>query len=183
VYSHHRQGFYCEGAWLQQLAFQVDYSQGAQIDIVPPAGQLPSLANVSTASVSLVVRPEHRLRMENTYLLDRLTNRATGASIFNNDIFRSTCIYQVNQKLSFRVIPQYTTVLANPAATSLSTTKTFNADFLITYLVNPFTALYIGYNRNMDNLELLPAYELLRTRGLATDGKQFFVKFSYSFRR
>src|SRR5208337_5051664 len=156
-----------------------------QINIVPPTGQLPSLANLSTASVSLVLRPEHRLRMENTYLLDRLTDRATGASIFNNDILRSTCIYQVNQKLSFRVIPQYTTVLANPATTSLSTTKTFNADFLFTYLVNPFTALYVGYNSNMDNLELLPgpaAAQLLRTRGLATDGKQFFVKFSYLFR-
>jgi len=183
TYSHHRQGIYCEGAWIQQLAFKLDYSQGAQINVVPPTGQLPSLANLSTASFSLTVRPEHRLRVVNTYLLDRLTNRATGASIFNNDIFRSECIYQVNQKLSFRVIPQYTTVLANPAATSLSTTKTFNADFLVTYLVNPFTALYIGYNRNMDNLELLPEYQLLHTRNLATDGKQFFVKLSYSFRR
>ena len=118
--------------------------------------------------------------------VDRLTDRMTGASIFNNHIIRSTCTWQFNQKLSARVIPQYTTVLANPVATSLSTTKTFNADFLVSYLVNPFTALYVGYNRNMDNLELLPpsaAYTLLRTRGLATDGKQFFVKLSYSFRR
>ena len=68
--------------------------------------------------------------------------------------------------------------------TSLGTSKNFNADFLLTYLLNPFTALYIGYNRNMDNLELLrysPYNQLLRTQGLLPDGHQFFVKFSYLF--
>ncbi len=185
VFSHHRQGVYFETALFQQATFKVDYSQGAQINVVPPSGQLPELANVSTANVTLLVRPERHLRMENTYLFDRLADRATGASIFDNHIIRSTCIYQFNKKLSLRVIPQYTTVLANSLTTSLSTSKTFNTDFLFTYLVNPFTALYVGYNQNLDNLELLTgpaAAQLLRTRGLATDGKQFFVKFSYLLR-
>jgi len=185
VFSHHRQGVYFETALLQQATLKADYSQGAQINVVPPSGRLPVLANVSTGSLSLVFRPERRLRMENTYLLDRLTDGATGASVFTNHIIRSTCVYQLNKKLSLRVIPQYTTVLANPLETSLSTGKTFNTDFLFTYLLNPFTALYVGYNQNLDNLELLPgpaAAQLLRTRGLATDGKQFFVKFSYLLR-
>jgi uncharacterized protein DUF5916/TonB-dependent receptor-like protein len=185
VFSHHRQGVYFETALLQQATFKVDYSQGAQINVVPPSGRLPVLANVSTGSLSLVFRPERRLRMENTYLLDRLTDAVTGASVFTNHIIRSTCVYQFNKMLSLRIIPQYTTVLANPLETSLSTSKTFNTDFLFTYLLNPFTALYVGYNQNMDNLELLSgpaAAQLLRTRGLSMDGKQFFVKFSYLFR-
>jgi hypothetical protein len=185
VYSHHRQGLYFETALLEKATFKADYSQGAQINVVPPSGRLPALANVSTASVSLLVRPERHLRMENTYLLDRLTDRASGASIFNNHIIRSTSTWQFNKKLSLRVIPQYNTVLANPLATSLSTTKNFNVDFLFAYLMNPFSAIYVGYNRNLDNLELLStasAFQILRTRSLATDGRQFFVKFSYLVR-
>ncbi len=184
VYSHHRQGAYFETALLTQLAFKADYSQGTQLNVVPPSGQLPLLANLSQASLSLVVRPERHLRIENTYLLDRLVDRTTGESVFNNDIIRSVWTWQFNRKLSVRVIPQYNSVLANPARTSLGTSKNFNADFLLTYLLNPFTALYIGYNRNMDNLELLrytPYNQLLRTQGLLTDGHQFFVKFSYLF--
>jgi len=184
VYSHHRQGAYFETALLTQLAFKADYSQGAQLNVVPPSGQLPLLANLSQAGLSLVVRPERHLRIENTYLLDRLVDRTTGESVFNNDIIRSVWTWQFNRKLSVRVIPQYNSVLANPARTSLGTSKNFNADFLVTYLLNPFTALYIGYNRNMDNLELLPYTpynQLLRTQGLLTDGHQFFVKFSYLF--
>jgi hypothetical protein len=182
VYSHHRQGLYFETSLLSQVSFKADYSQGAQINIVPPAGQLPLLADVNTANVSLVLRPEKHLRIENTYLFDRLSDRLTGASVFNNHIIRSTWLYQFNQRLSLRIIPQYTTVLANPAFTSLSTTKNFNGDFLFTYLVNSFTALYVGYNGNMDNIQLLSAIasnQILRTPGLYQDGHQVFVKFSY----
>jgi hypothetical protein len=185
VYSHHRQGLYFETALLEKITFKADYSQGAQINVVPPSGALPTLANASIASLSFVVRPERHLRMENTYLLDRLTDRASGASIFNNHILRSTCTWQFNKKLSLRVIPQYNTVLANPVATSLTTTKNFNVDFLFAYLLNPFSAIYVGYNHNLDNLELLSsgsANQILRTRNLATDGRQFFVKFSYLVR-
>jgi hypothetical protein len=185
VYSHHRQGLYFETSLISQVSFKADYSQGAQINIVPPAGQLPLLSNVNMASVGLVLRPEKHLRVQNTYLLDRLTDRMTGASVFNNHIIYSEWIYQFSQKLSLRVIPQYTTVLANPAFTSLATTKNFNGDFLFTYLVNPFTALYVGYNSNMDNIQLLSALagnQLLRTPGLLQDGHQFFVKFSYLLR-
>jgi hypothetical protein len=185
VFSHHRQGLYFESAPTTQVAFKADYSQGAQINIVPPTGLLPLLSNMNTATVSLTVRPEHHLSIVNTYLFDRLRDRTTGASVFNNHILRSTWVWQFNRKLSFRVIPQYTTVLANPVYTSLKTTKNLNADFLVTYLLNPFTALYVGYNGNMDNLQLLsstPGSQILRTPGLYRDGHQFFVKVSYLVR-
>jgi hypothetical protein len=32
-------------------------------------------------------------------------------------------------------------------------TKSFNADFLITYLVHPGTAVYVGYNSDLQNLD------------------------------
>jgi hypothetical protein len=182
VYSHHRDGLYFETSRISQVSFKADYSQGALININPPAGQLPLLSNVNLASVGLVLRPGKHLRIQNTYLLERLTDRATGASAFNNHIIYSEWVYQFNQRYSIRVIPQYTAVLANPAFSSLSTSKNFNGDFLFTYLVNPFTALYVGYNGNMDNIQLLQSMggnAILRTPGLYQDGHQFFVKLAY----
>jgi len=55
--------------------------------------------------------------------------------------------------------------LANPALTSLSTTKQFNSDFLITYLLHPGTAIYVGYNSDLQNLMLdSAAGTITRTR-------------------
>ena len=78
-------------------------------------------------------------------------------------------------------------MLANPNFTSLPTTKNLNADFLITYLLHPGTAVYVGYNSNLQNLDhhllLAPDGSLLRTRdSLLNDSRQFFVKVSYLFR-
>jgi hypothetical protein len=77
-------------------------------------------------------------------------------------------------------------VLSNPLLSSLSPTKNFNADFLITYLVHPGTAIYVGYNSNLQNLDrrLLPTPTGLLTTpdSFINDGRQFFVKASYLYR-
>lgn len=69
---------------------------------------------------------------------------------------------------------------------AFASTKGFNADFLITYLVHPGTAVYAGYNSNLSNLDrrLLPMPTgLLTTRDeFLNDSRQFFVKISYLWR-
>lgn len=68
------------------------------------------------------------------------------------------------------------------------TRKNVNADFLITYLLNPGTALFVGYNSNAQNLALVPKSltgetDITRPPNLyINDAKQFFVKFSYLYR-
>jgi hypothetical protein len=147
---------------------------------------VPVLANLTFADLGLTLHPRGRLRIDNTYLFTRLTDRGSGASIFNNHILRSKWNWQFTRELSLRVILQHETVLTNPALTALETGKNFNADFLITYLVNPWTALYIGYNGNAQNIALLPTAtgsEIVRhRRRFINDAKQFFIKFSYLFR-
>jgi predicted porin len=110
----------------------------------------------------------------------------TGANVLTNHIFRSKWNYQFNRELSLRVIVQYDSVLTNPEFTDEETTKNINADFLLTYLINPWTALYVGYNSNAQNIHIVPTdsgAEIARRRnGFLNDGKQFFVKFSYLFR-
>ncbi len=111
-----------------------------------------------------------------------LTGRASGSSLFNNHIARTKTTWQFTPELSLRVILQYNAILASREFTRLETSKNFNADFLFTYLVNPWTALYLGYNGNLQNLELVTGPsgpELVRTNRLQTDARQFFIKLSY----
>ena len=114
------------------------------------------------------------LKIENTYLFERLrANRSTylfvqsqipgiGRSIFNDHILRSKWNWQFTPQLSVRVILQYNALLAGTPGvgspyTYLPTEKQFNADFLITYLVHPGTAIYVGYNSDLQNLAIVPA--------------------------
>jgi len=156
----------------------------------------------------LTFRPVKPLKIENTYLFERL--RATdnefrlalaqmpgvpiGKGIFNNHIVRSKWNWQFTPQLSLRVILQYNSVLANTPGntfypyTFLPTQKQFNADFLLTYLVHPGTAIYVGYNGDLQNLDhnLMPdpagLAGLFTSKGYINDSRQFFVKVSYQFR-
>jgi len=104
----------------------------------------------------------------------------------NSHIIRSRWTYQYNKELSFRTIFQYNGVIANPLYTSADRQKNFNTDFLVTYLVHPGTAFYLGYNSNLENLNGLAITDhtgLFRTnRSYINDGKTVFAKISYLFR-
>jgi hypothetical protein len=167
---------------------------------------LPFLAHVDTASGLLTLRPVKPLKIENTYLFERL--RATeatyllaqtatsgvGKGIFDNHIVRSKWNWQFTPQLSLRMIFQYNSVLANAPGntifpyTYLPTEKQFNADVLVTYLVHPGTAIYVGYNSDLQNLDVVPGtpvstgYVVNTAKGYLNDSRQFFVKASYQFR-
>jgi hypothetical protein len=181
AFSHRRNGFYAGSQILPQVSLEAEFTRGTGINFRPPEGQAPVLANVTRANLGIILRPLTRLRIDNAYLLERLTDRARGASIFNNHIVRSSWNVQFNRELSLRVILQYDAVLAHRELTALETSRNFNADFLVTYLVNPWTALYVGHNGNLREFDLLssaPGTEPVRPRGFVNDTRQFFIKFS-----
>lgn len=171
---------------LRQVTLHADYRWGTRVNYVAPAGQEPFLAGRTSATVTVTVRPMKALRVDNTYLLFRLHDRLSSAGVFNNHIIRSKVNYQFTKALSFRFIGEYNSVLANPAFTSLKTSKNLNGDFLFTYLLRPSTALYVGYNSNLENLAsplaVGPDGDLVRGRRFLNDGRNFFVKASYLFR-
>ena len=179
-----RKGFFLKTDFLPQLGIQAEHSVGTRINFVPPAGEEPTLANVTSTNLRLTLRPLTPLRIDNTYILERLTDRLTQGktSVFNNHILRSRWNWQFNRELSLRVIFQYDTVLAHPLVTELESSKNFNADFLVTYQANPWTALFVGYNGNAQNIALAPTplgSRIIRTHDFIHDARQFFVKFSY----
>src|SRR5258706_16184010 len=137
----------------------------------------------------LTLRPIKPLKVENTYLFERLRTIGTNSGIFNDHIIRSKWNWQFTPQLSLRVILQYNALLANTPGntvfpyTHLPTSKRFNADFLITYLVHPGTAIYVGYNSDLQNLDVVPGVGVSNTaKGYINDSRQFFVKVSYMFR-
>jgi len=179
-------GFTFDSSYFSLVGVSGFVGRGKRINFAPPSGEEPFLADETPARLDITVRPGSGLRVDNTYLLTRLTDRASDESVFNNHIFRSKWNYQFTRELSLRVILQYDTTLANPSLTSLETTKNFNADFLITYLLHPGTALFIGYNGNARNIDLVPTPDgatLVHPRNrFINDAKQFFIKFSYLYR-
>ena len=165
----------------------------------------PFVAREDNASATIILRPMKPLKIENTYLFERLRPTAAayafaqsqtpgaGHSIFNDHILRSKWNWQFTPQLSARVILQYNALLAGTPGvgspyTYLPTSRQFNADFLITYLVHPGTAIYVGYNSDLQNLQVVPrtpttpGYITSTARGYLNDSRQFFVKVSYMFR-
>jgi hypothetical protein len=165
----------------------------------------PFVAREDNAQASLIIRPFQPLKIENTYLFDRLRAGdgaflaaqaqfpGAGRGIFNDHILRSKWNWQFTPQLSVRVILQYNALLAGTPGvgspyTYLPTSREFNADFLITYLVHPGTAIYVGYNSDLQNLYVVPAapgspgFVTNTARGYLNDSRQFFMKVSYLFR-
>ena len=185
-YAHYHQGCFFFSNFFKQVRTEGEVGFGTDTNYDPATGP-PVLAKSSYAQITATVRPVGRLTIDNTYLLTRLRDQFTDANIFNNHIIRSKWNYQFTRELSLRIIGQYSAVLANPQLTSLQTTKSFNADVLLTYLLHPGTAVYVGYNSNLQNLDrslgLDPNGNLLRTQNrFLNDGRQFFVKVSYLLR-
>jgi hypothetical protein len=213
-YHEHRSGTSFQTGYFKKVTVGASYYWGDGINFVPAANALPQslLGRLDTATGTLTFRPVKPLKIENTYLFERL--RATeneylltlseiaqttpgvpiGKGIFNNHIVRSKWNWQFTPQLSLRLIMQYNSVLANTPGntfypyTYLPTEKEFNADFLLTYLVHPGTAIYVGYNSDLQNLDhslmLDPAglAGLYTAKGYMNDSRQFFVKVSYQFR-
>src|SRR5262249_8302645 len=130
---------------------------------------------------------------DNTFQFIHRQYPGAGRAIFNDHIIRSKWNWQFTPQLSLRLILQYNALLAGTPGvgspyTYLPTQREFNADFLITYLVHPGTAIYVGYNSDLQNLSLVrqtpssPGYVTNTARGFMNDSRQLFVKVSYMFR-
>ena len=189
-------GFVIKGSPLRRLTFNTKVIRDGIVLIDVPVGLLPITGNETAITHTMSLKLTRHLVVDNTYILDRVVNGATHHAAFNNHIIRSKWNYQFTPALSLRLIAQYNGLLANPAQSSLTNTKNMNFDFLVTYLPHPGTAVYVGYNSDLENLvpglcHQLPGSTvcipngpgLVRNNSFINDGRQFFVKISYLFRR
>ena len=195
-YTHVIGGAQINTQYFKWINLSVEMDWGTATNFVPRTGP-PVLGYQNTGFFKATVRPTKGLTIENTYLMTRLLDQNTNLNIFNNHIMRSKWNYQFTKEFSLRLIGEYDTTISNPFLTTLQNTKGFNGDVLFTYLLTPGTAIYAGYNSDLQNLDPrllrlcagLPCFPgegfdgLARTRnGFINDGRQIFIKLSYLFR-
>ncbi len=156
---------------------------GNQINLSPIVGQEPSEADWRQLNLGLSLRPSTQLRIDNTVLWTGLDEPVTGRRVFSDRILRTRWNWQFTRELSVRAILQYDHTSTDPLLTSLETRKNLNADLLITYRLNPWTAVYAGVNANGQNIELIDQpggdRRIGRVDDLRGDAHQFFIKASY----
>ena len=165
-------------AW---LGIRGESWKGRSINFISPT--VPRRGISHGGNITLLFKPIDKLQIDNTYILSRLRDAATGQNVFNSHIVLSKANYQINRELSVRFIGQYNATIAGNAMTSvIPTDKGFNADFLVTWLLHPGTAVYLGYNSNLQNPDPTFAGPGTAPNRFVNDGRQVFVKISYLFR-
>jgi len=178
-------GLYGDTQLSRIVSLSGEFTRGTVINVVPPDGVRPELADSTQGTLTFTWFTTRSVKLQGTYILSRLTEREDGRRVFDNHIGRAKLSWQPTPRLTLRTIVQYDALVADPALTSLEKTRNLNVDVLATYLVNPWTALYVGYNNNQNTRRLLPvedSFDLVQSDRLGPDSWQFFVKFSYLFR-
>ena len=169
--------------WLRWLAVDASYAWGTDVNHDPAPDLEPFLAQATEAEVEITVRPGPRLRLGQAYVASGLNSG--GARVFTEQRLRTKINYQFNRFLSVRAILDYETVTPNAAFTDEDQERKWSGDILLTYLLNPGTALYLGYIDQYEDVEILPRSrsDLRRIGSRATSvGRQAFAKVSYLWR-
>jgi len=193
-FRQHRTEFQFNSAPWKWLAVNADYQFGQNINYYPASGLEPFGARSRYAQAGFTWRPMPRIKIDENYIYTWLgadqkwlpaNAPPTTATIFNNHILRTKVNYQFTRELSLRTILDYNAVLPNPSLVALEKSKRIGADILLTYLLHPGTAFYLGYSDGYENLAFDPKANpaLRRTQSPDTStGRQVFVKISYLFR-
>jgi hypothetical protein len=175
-------GVFFSSFFIPQLSFFGEFNMGRDINFFPGTGLAPSQVKANFGILQTTVKPFAQLTIINTYLLNRLRTEDGRRAIFNDHTLRSQWNYQFTRELSLRFIAQYNGTLVNPVLTSQPGRKNLNADVLVTWLLNPGTAVYVGYNTNMTNPDPTFLGPGTVPNRYINDARGFFVKASYLFR-
>jgi hypothetical protein len=166
---------------LARFGFTLNFEAGDAINNDPATGAEPELVDSATTTFDFLWRPSDRLRVDTSFIQVALDDPLSGGPVLENDIVRTRWNYQFTKEWSLRFIAQQEETKPTELS-GLTLDKNRNYDVLVRYVLNPWSALYVGYNSNSSNYQLVETEdgtEVVRTNGLDQDGEQFFVKFSY----
>ena len=172
--------------YFKAVTFDWNYSWGTRINYSTPAGVNAFLGRGNEANVNLTIRPTSRIKIDEIYDLTTLrTEAARPETVFVNHLLRSRLNFQYNRQLSLRVIIDYNALLQNPLLFDADRQKRITGDVLLTWLLHPGTAVYVGYTDTLENAALMTGdpNAVIRTNlPSTTTQRQFFAKISYLFR-
>lgn len=116
-------------------------------------------------------QPTDALRMSLSYTKVRLTRNDTGLAAFDDNIFSLRGTYQFTRFWFARARADYTTLNSR-----------MRMQYLLGWTPNPGTSLFVGYNDDLNRSGLNPFTGDLEP-GFRRNGRLFFIKMSYLFRR
>jgi hypothetical protein len=155
-----------------------DFGAGARFPRVSPAALLdadapldPGPGNLLNATMNLNFQPTDALRVSLNYNKSRLTRHDTRRTAFDENLYALSAAYQFTRFTFARARIDYTTINSR-----------LRGQFLLGWTPNPGTALYIGYNDDLAFNGFNPFTQVLEP-GFRRNGRTFFVKLSYLFRR
>jgi hypothetical protein len=179
-FRRHDANVFLHTEYFKRATFDFNYARGTRINYDPAAGLAPFLANGSELQAGFTLRPVARLKIDEVYYLTRM--RTARASVFVNHLTRTRINYQFSRALSLRMIADYNAVLENASLIDLKRQKRITGDALLTYLIHPGTAFYVGYTDRLENLGLFNGTVTPIGFPSTTTARQFFAKVSYLFR-
>lgn len=172
--------------FFSRLSTSVNITWGSRVNLIPPAAAPPAVADLSSVSAELSWRLTSGILFTGTYLSEQLREQhGARDTAFRVEIARARLDWQLARRLSLRFIVQQEEIYANARLTRLNSSLKLDADVLASYLLNPWTAVYVGWNGVFDERLLLDSTmppSIARTLGdLRLSDRQFFIKVSRLF--
>jgi hypothetical protein len=163
---------YTAGQMEYDLGNGPDFPRASQAALLNPGnGFDPGPGNQLTIEASLRYQPTTAFQTQLNYNKRRLVRHDTGLVAFDDNIFSSRSIYQFSRNTFARLRIDYSTL-----------NKHLRPQFVLGWTPNPGTALYIGYNDDVS----YNGYNQFTGRfepGLRGNGRTFFIKAAYLFRK
>ncbi|MDT5155797.1 MAG: hypothetical protein QOH51_154 [Acidobacteriota bacterium] len=161
--------------------FDLDFGGGPGFPRVSPAALAepaepdapldPGAGNLLDLSGYAYYQPTDALRVTLDYLKNRLVRDDTHLVAFDDDIYSVRATYQFTRFVAARARVDYTSLQSRA-----------RAQFLFAWTPNPGTAIYAGYNDDVNHNGYSPTSGLYEP-GFRRNGRTFFVKMSYLFRK
>ncbi len=144
---------------------------GANPDDCPGAAQDPGRGDQLRIESNFTYQPTNALRLSLDYVKDRLVRRDTGLVAYDDNIYTLRGTYQFTRFTFARARIDYDTLASS-----------VRGQFLMGWTPNPGTSFYVGYNDDLNYNGFGPFTGRLEP-GFRRNGRTFFIKMSYLFRR
>jgi hypothetical protein len=144
---------------------QMDYDLGAGVPYNPGPG------NQLLIESSFRYQPTTAFQTQLNFNKVRLVRNDSGRVAFDDNIFSSRSTYQFSRYLYARLRLDYSTI-----------SEKIRPQLVFGWTPSPGKALYIGYSDNFNYYGRNP-FNDAPERGLQSNGRTFFIKMSYLFRK
>lgn len=158
--------------------FDFDFGAGPRFPRASPAALAdpdapldPGAADTFDLGVSVEYKPIAALRASVDYNRNRLVRNETGRLVFVDNIYSFKATYQFTRFLFARARVDYDSLAAR-----------LRGQYLFGWTPNPGTSFYVGYNDDLNHNGFSPFTSHFEP-GFRRNGRTFFIKTSYLFRR